>query len=206
MVGRQTPLLALFVPLILVGMVDGMRGIRQTWPAAIVGGVVFAVAQFATSNYISVELTDIVASLLATARIVLLLRGGSPSEPLLGERAEPRRAAAARPWPGAADARPRVRGRRAPAPGGRRTRHAAGDRPGLRALPHHHRDLRPGADRARSRTSWQRPTQEFTWPGLDVRNADGEPVSSITYTFNWLAAAGTLLLIAGADHDGRAAA
>ena len=60
MVGRQTPLLALFVPLILVGMVDGMRGIRQTWPAAVVGGLVFAIAQFATSNYISVELTDIV--------------------------------------------------------------------------------------------------------------------------------------------------
>ena len=39
MVGRQTPLLALIVPLILVGMVDGMRGIRQVWPAAVVGGV-----------------------------------------------------------------------------------------------------------------------------------------------------------------------
>ena len=34
MVGRQTPLLAVIVPLILVGMVDGMRGIRQTWPVA----------------------------------------------------------------------------------------------------------------------------------------------------------------------------
>jgi len=41
------------------------------------------------------------------------------------------------------------------------------------------------------------PTQEFTWPGLDVRNADGDAVSSITYAFNWLAAAGTLLLISG---------
>ena len=34
MVGRQTPFLALIVPLILVGMVDGARGVRQTWPAA----------------------------------------------------------------------------------------------------------------------------------------------------------------------------
>ena len=39
MVGRQTPLLALFVPLILVGMVDGMRGVRQTWPVAVTAGV-----------------------------------------------------------------------------------------------------------------------------------------------------------------------
>ena len=30
MVGRQTPFLALIVPLILVGMVDGGRGVRQT--------------------------------------------------------------------------------------------------------------------------------------------------------------------------------
>src|SRR4029079_6110190 len=32
MVGRQTPILALFVPLILVGMVDGWRGVRSVWP------------------------------------------------------------------------------------------------------------------------------------------------------------------------------
>ena len=34
MVGRQTPFLALMVPLILIGMVDGARGIRQAWPVA----------------------------------------------------------------------------------------------------------------------------------------------------------------------------
>ena len=74
MVGRQTPILALIVPLILVGMVDGRRGVRQAWPAAVVGGFTFALAQFVCSNYISVELTDIVASLLAAGSIVLLLQ------------------------------------------------------------------------------------------------------------------------------------
>ncbi len=100
MVGRQTPVLALIVPLILVGMVDGMRGVRQTWPAAIVGGLVFAVAQFATSNYISVELTDIVAALLATGAIV------APAPDLAAEQPDPRRALRPRarrspapPWP-----------------------------------------------------------------------------------------------------------
>ena len=34
MVGRQTPLLALFVPLALVFIVDGKRGMRQMWPPA----------------------------------------------------------------------------------------------------------------------------------------------------------------------------
>src|SRR4051812_43831046 len=70
MVGRQTPFLALIVPLVLVFMVDGARGIRQTWPVALVGGLTFAVGQFATSNYISVELADIVASLLSTGSMV----------------------------------------------------------------------------------------------------------------------------------------
>src|SRR5437762_4748468 len=46
MVGRQTPFLALIVPLILIAMVDGRRGLRQAWPAAIVGGGAFAVMQF----------------------------------------------------------------------------------------------------------------------------------------------------------------
>src|SRR5215212_2393081 len=80
MVGRQTPILALFVPLILVGMVDGMRGVRQTWPAAVLGGLAFAIGQFVCSNYISVELTDIVASLLSVGVLVLFLRVWHPSE------------------------------------------------------------------------------------------------------------------------------
>ena len=92
MVGRQTPILALFVPLILVGMVDGWRGVRAVWPAAIAGGFTFAVAQFVCSNYISVELTDIVASLLSAGAIVALLRVWQPSDPLLA-RALGRRAA-----------------------------------------------------------------------------------------------------------------
>src|SRR5918912_1041830 len=41
MVGRQTPILALVVPLVLVALVDGRRGIRQAWPAAAVAGVAF---------------------------------------------------------------------------------------------------------------------------------------------------------------------
>src|SRR4051812_3308859 len=80
MVGRQTPILALFVPLILVGMVDGMRGVRQTWPAALLGGLAFAIGQFVCSNYVSVELTDIVASLLSVGVLVLFLRVWQPSE------------------------------------------------------------------------------------------------------------------------------
>src|SRR5690348_14693978 len=80
MVGRQTPILALVVPLVLVLVVDGRRGVRQTWPAAVTAGVAFGVAQFVASNYISVPLTDVVASLVSAAAVVLLLRVWRPVE------------------------------------------------------------------------------------------------------------------------------
>src|SRR6185437_15480094 len=78
-VGRQTPVLALFVPLILVALVDGRRGLRQTWPAALVCGVSFAIAQFVSSNFVSVELTDIIASLVAVGTTMAFLRVWQPS-------------------------------------------------------------------------------------------------------------------------------
>ncbi|MGA8209663.1 MAG: L-lactate permease, partial [Nocardioidaceae bacterium] len=80
MVGRQTPILAVVVPLVLVFIVDGKRGVKQTWLPALVVGVTFGVAQFVAANYISVPLADIVASLASAAAVVLLLRGWSPSE------------------------------------------------------------------------------------------------------------------------------
>ena len=99
MVGRQTPFLALIVPLILIGMVDGRRGIRQAWPAAVVGGLTFAIAQFACSNYISVELTDIVAvARRRPARSWPCCASGRRAR-----RSRPRSPArsTARPWPAA---------------------------------------------------------------------------------------------------------
>src|SRR5512139_69216 len=65
MVGRQTPILAVVVPLMLVALVDGRRGIRQTWPAALVAGGGVGLARFVAANYISVPLTDIVAALVS---------------------------------------------------------------------------------------------------------------------------------------------
>jgi len=190
MVGRQTPLLAVFVPLILVGMVDGARGIRATWPAAVVGGTVFAVAQFACANYVSVELTDIVASLLATGAIVALLQVWQPSEPLREE--------------GTA---------RGPAVAGAAVADAAHEAE-VRRKSDDHTDSSAEVYGAYApyliiivvfalaqlgpiKTFLEGLGTEFGWPGLDVTNGDGEEVSSITYTFNWASAAGTLLLVAG---------
>ncbi|MFD6751699.1 L-lactate permease, partial [Streptomyces anthocyanicus] len=78
-VGRQTPLLALVVPLVLVGLVDGRRGLRETWVPALVCGVAFAAAQFAVSNYLSAQLADIAASLAGAAALVAVPRTRVPA-------------------------------------------------------------------------------------------------------------------------------
>ncbi len=81
-VGRQTPLLALVVPLVLVGLVDGRRGLRETWVPALVCGAAFAVAQFAAANYVSAQLADIAAALAGAGALVAVPgRAGPPPSP-----------------------------------------------------------------------------------------------------------------------------
>lgn len=77
-VGRQAPLLATIVPLILLFILDGRKGLKDCWPAALVVGFAFATAQFLCSNYFSYELTDIVASLAGLGAAVLFFRVWTP--------------------------------------------------------------------------------------------------------------------------------
>jgi lactate permease len=191
MVGRQTPLLALVVPLILIAMVDGTRGIRQAWPAAVVGGLAFAVGQFACSNYVSVELTDIVASLLSAASIVALVQVWSPSEPLRGEFKSGARPAIA----GAAvadsthEAEVRRKEHEGKEPSGEVLRAFA---PYLLIIA-----VFAIAQWSPVKDFLDARTKPFDWPGLDVLNSKGKAPKSINYKFNWANAAGTLLLVAG---------
>ena len=116
-VGRQTPLLALVVPLVLVFLVDGRRGLRETWVPALACGIAFAVAQFAASNYVSAQLADIGAALAGAGALVAVPQARKPAaEPvrvavLTGVRSEdldeedPRPEVAARLRPVRADRR-----------------------------------------------------------------------------------------------------
>ncbi|MBB2892015.1 L-lactate permease [Flexivirga oryzae] len=77
-VGHQTPVLACIVPLMLVFLVDGRRGLRQTWPVALVVGLAFGITQWVSATFISVELTDVIASLVGLAAAVIMLRLWQP--------------------------------------------------------------------------------------------------------------------------------
>src|SRR4051794_11726969 len=192
MVGRQTPLLALFVPLILVGMVDGWRGVKAVWPAALIGGVSFALGQFLCSNYLSVELTDIVASLVSVAAMVAFLRVWQPGDPLIAEHTGGGRPAIA--GAATADATHEAAVRRRDGRGGKDSR---ADVIGAYApyviiiVVFGLAQLGPIKDLLAKGSS------EFDWPGLNILNAKGAAPTAQTYKVNWAPAAGSLLLLCG---------
>jgi lactate permease len=212
-VGRQTPILALFVPLVLVFLVDGRRGLRQCWLPAVVGGVVFALGQFVSSNYLSVELTDIIASLASAAAIVLLLRVWQPSEVLAVEQLDED------------EMQSRIAGATATAhaveTGGSRrgtdtdTRTGTGGPAEGTDASDARRDP-PGevfkaylpylviivvfslAQLGPIKSLLGAGSTSFAWPGLNIAAPpSGKPPSAVTFAFNWLPAAGTLLLLSG---------
>ena len=78
MAGRQLPFLSVFVPFMLVVIMDGWRGVRETWPAVLVGGGTFAIVQFLTSNYFGPELPDITAAIATLVVLPLFLRLWQP--------------------------------------------------------------------------------------------------------------------------------
>ncbi len=78
MVGRQLPFLTLVVLFWIMAIMDGWRGIRETWPAVLVAGGAFALAQYLTSNFLGPELPDITASLASLVCLTLFLRRWQP--------------------------------------------------------------------------------------------------------------------------------
>jgi lactate permease len=188
MVGRQTPFLALIVPLVLVGMVDGWRGVRAVWPAALLGGIAFAIGQFVCSNYLSVELTDIVASLLSLGAMVAMLRVWQPSDPLVGERTPGRPAIAGA---AVADARHEEEVRR------RDDDHADSRRDVWEAYAPYIIIIAVFsiAQIGPIKTALANAGTSFDWPGLHIVNSKGKAPSSIEFKLNWANAAGTLLLV-----------
>jgi lactate permease len=180
MVGRQTPLLGVFVPMALVLIIDGPRGVRRTLPATAVCGVTFAVAQFATSNYFSVPLTDIVAALVSAAATVLLLRVWRPADTY----AEPVRAGASDDGTPPAAEEPE---RHDPPAEVFRAYAPYGVIIAVFAL----------AQVPVVKSALGSATKTFSWPGLHLLTANGKPSTLPLFKFDWLGAAGTLLVFAG---------
>jgi lactate permease len=74
MVGRQLPIFSLIVPFWLIWAYAGFRRMLEVWPALLVAGVAFAVPQFLVSNFHGPWLVDIVASVTSMVCLTGFLR------------------------------------------------------------------------------------------------------------------------------------
>ncbi|WP_243525183.1 L-lactate permease [Bacillus pseudomycoides] len=80
MAGHQLPFLSLFVPFFIVFLMDGFKGIKQTWPALFVAGGSFAITQFITATFLGPELPDITSALVSLVCLALFLKVWQPKE------------------------------------------------------------------------------------------------------------------------------
>ncbi|WEV27492.1 L-lactate permease [Streptomyces sp. 71268] len=173
-VGRQTPLLALLVPLLLVALVDGPRGLRETWRPALACGFAFALAQFAAANYLSAQLADIAAALAGAAALAATPSARRPAT-------EQVRATVLTGAHGAdvdrVDPRPEVLRAYAPY--------------ALIVAVFSIAQLGPVKELL------GRATRRFDWPFLDAASPDGERLAANAFALPLLATGGTLVLLAG---------
>lgn len=183
-VGHQSPVLALFVPTVLVLVIAGWRSMRQTLPVTLVIGFSFAIAQWLCATYFSYELTDIVASLVGLGVAVLFLQVWKPK--------------------GADEARERILTPEALAKPVDANRNLRPGATWMALFPYVLVILifgvaklwRLGVDIPAALAATD---VKFGWPGLhgNIVDGNGEAVSSTIYNFNWLSTPGTLLLITG---------
>ncbi|MCR2784811.1 MULTISPECIES: L-lactate permease [unclassified Microbacterium] len=196
MAGRQTPFLAMFVPLILVFIVDGKRGLRQTWPVALVAGIAFAVSQFVTANFIAVEITDVVASVVTVIAVLVMLRFWKPATTVgfdteSGTDAVAGASGGTRSGGGTAvQVAEAVRIDRTTRSSGNLTWNAV--MPYVVIIAVFSVAQIPVIKKAIAEVA----TLAFPWPGLSITNAAGDPVST-TYSLNVIGTGGTLLLLSG---------
>lgn len=80
MIGRQLPFFSLLVPFWLIWAFAGRKAMWEVWPAILVTGGSFAIAQFLVSNYIGPELVDIIAAIASMAALVGFLRVWQPKK------------------------------------------------------------------------------------------------------------------------------
>ena len=78
--GHLTWVFCLFIPFLMLFILDGGRGVRQLWPLGLVAGTAAGVGHFFTPA-ISYELTAVVASLLGFAACYVFLLLWGPTTP-----------------------------------------------------------------------------------------------------------------------------
>jgi L-lactate permease len=220
MVGRQLPFFSLIIPAYLVVLYAGWGRMMGVLPAVFVAGVTFAIGQFAVSNYVGPELTDTLAALVSLASVALLLKFWKPSDAFAAENsssAETMKDPSSRVWRAYATYGILVvtvligqsgnfAGMSQVKPPANVTALLRCGQAGYRLCP----DPWVGPQAAAAPQAFRFPVWDFNWPGA-YQMVDGKPTPlvqreapvvaqttpyALTYRLDFLAAAGTLVLIA----------
>jgi lactate permease len=80
MAGRQLTLFSLIIPAWLVAIMAGWKGVKGCWPAILVCGGSFAVAQFCISNWYGPALVNVVGGIASLVATTVFLRFWQPKE------------------------------------------------------------------------------------------------------------------------------
>lgn len=79
MVGRMLVPLSLTVPFFIVFLMDGFKGVKETFPAILVAAISFTATQFISSNYLGAELPDILSAVVSLICTTAFLKIWKPS-------------------------------------------------------------------------------------------------------------------------------
>ena len=74
------PFITFAIPFVLVALIDGFKGIRETLPAILVCSITFSLTQFIVLNTIGAVLVDILSSLITLVVLALFLRFWKPTK------------------------------------------------------------------------------------------------------------------------------
>jgi len=220
MVGRQLPFFSLAIPAYLVWLYAGFGPMLGVLPAVLVAGVTFAIGQFLVSNFVGPELTDTLAALISLASVAILLKVWKPSDAFAANHRSPVETTtdtSSRVWRAYATYGILVitvligqsgnfAGMSQVKPPANVTALLRCGQAGFRLCP----DPWVGPPAAQAPQSFRFPVWDFNWPGA-YQVVDGKPVAlvqrespavaqttpyALTYRLDFLAAAGTLVLIA----------
>ncbi|MFK3961505.1 lactate permease LctP family transporter [Guptibacillus hwajinpoensis] len=76
--GTSLPFISFTIPFLLVVIMDGMKGLKEVWPAALVAGSTYAITQWATVTFIGPELPNITSSIVSLVAVAVFVKMWHP--------------------------------------------------------------------------------------------------------------------------------
>lgn len=76
--GTSLPFISFTIPFLLVVIMDGIKGLKEVWPAALVAGSTYAVTQWATVTFIGPELPNITSSIISLVAVAVFVKIWQP--------------------------------------------------------------------------------------------------------------------------------